>query len=88
METKDSNGNILNEGDSVTIIKSLKVKDTHTVNAAVIHLDKSFTDLHVFTPVIAINASASQPLAVANTSHAPPLWRTVPLYIFNCTYRI
>lgn len=26
METKDSNGNILNEGDSVTVIKDLKVK--------------------------------------------------------------
>jgi protein PhnA len=26
METKDSNGNILNEGDSVTVIKTLKVK--------------------------------------------------------------
>ncbi len=26
METKDSNGNILNEGDSVTVVKSLKVK--------------------------------------------------------------
>lgn len=26
MEVKDSNGNILSEGDSVTIIKSLKVK--------------------------------------------------------------
>lgn len=26
METKDSNGNILNEGDSVTLIKDLKVK--------------------------------------------------------------
>ena len=26
MEVKDSNGNLLNEGDSVTIIKDLKVK--------------------------------------------------------------
>ena len=26
METKDSNGNILTEGDSVTVIKTLKVK--------------------------------------------------------------
>ena len=26
MEIKDSNGNLLNEGDSVTLIKSLKVK--------------------------------------------------------------
>jgi protein PhnA len=28
---KDSNGNILNEGDSVTVIKDLKVKGTSTV---------------------------------------------------------
>lgn len=27
---KDSNGNILNEGDSVTLIKDLKVKGTST----------------------------------------------------------
>ena len=26
MEVKDSNGNLLNEGDSVTLIKDLKVK--------------------------------------------------------------
>jgi len=26
MEAKDSNGNVLNEGDSVTLIKDLKVK--------------------------------------------------------------
>ena len=26
MEVKDSNGNILNEGDTVTVIKDLKVK--------------------------------------------------------------
>lgn len=26
MEVKDSNGNILNDGDSVTVIKDLKVK--------------------------------------------------------------
>lgn len=30
METKDSNGNILSEGDSVTVIKSLKVKGMST----------------------------------------------------------
>ncbi|WP_324674790.1 zinc ribbon domain-containing protein YjdM [Hymenobacter sp. GOD-10R] len=30
METKDSNGNILNEGDSVTLIKDLKVKGSST----------------------------------------------------------
>lgn len=31
MEVKDSNGNILAEGDSVTIIKDLKVKGSSTV---------------------------------------------------------
>ena len=31
MEIKDSNGNILNEGDSVTVIKDLKVKGSSSV---------------------------------------------------------
>ena len=31
MEVKDSNGNILTEGDSVTVIKDLKVKGSSTV---------------------------------------------------------
>lgn len=31
METKDSNGNILNNGDSVTVIKDLKVKGSSIV---------------------------------------------------------
>ena len=30
MEVKDSNGNILSDGDSVTLIKDLKVKGTST----------------------------------------------------------
>lgn len=30
METKDSNGNVLNDGDSVQLIKDLKVKGTST----------------------------------------------------------
>jgi len=31
MEVKDSNGNLLKEGDSVTLIKDLKVKGSSTV---------------------------------------------------------
>lgn len=31
MEVKDSNGNILNDGDSVTVIKDLKVKGSSDV---------------------------------------------------------
>lgn len=31
MEVKDSNGNILKEGDAVTVIKDLKVKGSSTV---------------------------------------------------------
>lgn len=31
MEVKDSNGNILSEGDSVTVIKDLKVKGSSSV---------------------------------------------------------
>ena len=31
MDTKDSNGNILSEGDSVTVIKDLKVRGSSSV---------------------------------------------------------
>jgi len=31
METKDSNGNVLNNGDTVTLIKDLKVKGSSLV---------------------------------------------------------
>jgi len=31
MEVKDSNGNLLNDGDSVTVIKDLKVRGTSDV---------------------------------------------------------
>ena len=31
MEVKDSNGNVLTDGDSVTVIKDLKVKGSSTV---------------------------------------------------------
>jgi len=31
MDVKDSNGNLLNEGDSVTVIKDLKVKGSSSV---------------------------------------------------------
>jgi protein PhnA len=31
MEVKDSNGNILEEGDSVTLIKDLKVRGSSTI---------------------------------------------------------
>lgn len=31
METKDANGNILKDGDSVTLIKDLKLKGSSTV---------------------------------------------------------
>ena len=31
MEHKDSNGNVLNEGDTVTVIKDLKVRGTSSV---------------------------------------------------------
>lgn len=31
METKDSNGTLLNDGDSVTLIKDLKLKGSSTV---------------------------------------------------------
>lgn len=33
MEVKDSNGNLLNEGDNVTVIKDLKVTNSFTIKS-------------------------------------------------------
>lgn len=43
MDTKDSNGTILNEGDSVQLIKDLKVKGS----SATLKRGKAFKNIHL-----------------------------------------
>jgi protein PhnA len=44
MEVKDSNGNILNDGDSVVIIKSLKVKGADMLKRGTVVKNIRLTD--------------------------------------------
>ena len=44
MEVKDSNGNILNDGDSVVIIKSLKVKGADMLKRGTVVKNIKLTD--------------------------------------------
>jgi len=76
------------KGCCKTKFKSLKLTANHIFsNSAAVHFTKYFTELDIPATAPAIKVSTNEPLAVANTSHAPP-GKNIPLYIFHCTYRI
>lgn len=65
-----------------------KVKDKH-INADDVHSPvKHFIDLHLYTPSFQDISFASQKPVVAYRSNAPPLHTGVPIYIYNCVFRI
>ncbi len=68
--------------------QSFKVKDKHFAVSDLKIPAKHFTDLTLFTPVFQQISFASQQSATANKSHAPPLHTSVPIYIYNCVFRI
>jgi hypothetical protein len=65
-----------------------KVKDNHVaadvVNTPVLH----FFNLHLFTSPFEVIHYPSEEAYIAYQSNAPPLFHTVPDYIFNCVFRI
>jgi hypothetical protein len=70
---------------------NLKVKDTHIASDNFCNATKYFTDLHLSTyanfdygPALTILEQVS----IANPTNAPPSHGGVPIYIFNCIYRI
>lgn len=65
-----------------------KVKDNHFAGDDVSIPVKHFTELSLFTPLFQQISFASQQVISANKSNAPPLHHGVPVYIFNCVFRI
>jgi hypothetical protein len=65
-----------------------KVKDNHVaadvINTPVLHI----INLHLFTVPFEVLNYPSEEVYVAYQSNAPPLFHTVPDYIFNCVFRI
>jgi len=87
-ETKEKcNNSDAMKGCCKTKFKSLKVNNNHITANNTVHLVKHFTDLDIPAHEFEIKACINEPMAVSNTSHAPP-GKNVPLYIFLCTYRI
>lgn len=76
------------DGCCKTKVKSFKVKDTH------IATEKATTPLNAYVAFpVAIHELLTVPLAAhrlkaLNGIHAPPLRKDVPIYLFNCVFRI
>ena len=71
-----------------TTYHSFKVKDTHLASAHIAAPSIHYTDFYNSFPFTFYTAYTSKEVAVINGSHAPPLFRGVPVYISNCVFRI
>ena len=67
---------------------TLKIKDTHIAADSTNTPLKHFTDLHLFIPSFEVITLATELMDVANTSHAPPIYHGIPVYLLNCNFRI
>ncbi|MEO5998503.1 MAG: hypothetical protein ABIN89_17235 [Chitinophagaceae bacterium] len=65
-----------------------KVKDNHLSGKALDLPLKDFTDLDLFTSEIQSISFFTQEIDVIKGNHAPPIYTSVPIYIFNCVFRI
>ena len=65
-----------------------KVKDNHKAADNLVSFSFSFNQLSGVIPVIATPVTSVGKLIAANGTHAPPLLRTVPIYLSNCVFRI
>jgi hypothetical protein len=88
-ETKEkcSNSGAM-KGCCKTKFKSLKVKAIHVTTDNAVTLNKSFTGYHLPVPAVEATISVTQPVIVANASHAPPPGQDIPVYILHCSYLI
>jgi len=84
---KCNKGNSNNDGCCKDKYKDFKVKDTH-INATHVSSDKHFVDLHLYTPLVNAHTFISQKATIAYKSNAPPVHAGVPVYLYNCVFRI
>lgn len=71
-----------------TKFKSLKLTDNQIAADTISNPTKHFTNLHLFTPSFEVTALGNELLDISNASHAPPANHGIPVYLFNCTFRI
>lgn len=65
-----------------------KVKDNHISADQISSPAIYFTDLDLYTHTSQITTISVEKTTVAYSSHAPPLYKGVAVYISNCVFRI
>lgn len=65
-----------------------KVSDKHVTSHEISSRVTINIDLHLFTLPFQHIIFSSQNITIANRSNAPPLHPEVPIYIYNCVFRI
>ena len=83
---KCGNGNE-SDGCCKTKYQVFKVKDSHVAAEGLSIPTKFFAELHLLTSPIEIAALTIESKRIADPIHGPPP-PNIPLYIFNCVYRI
>ena len=76
------------KGCCKTKFKTVKAKDNHITSISTTYLFKHFTDLAIPISEFEVKVAINEPVVIANTSHAPPLLRGIPIYILNCTLNL
>lgn len=66
----------------------IKVNDKHLTGDNVNITSKSFYDLAVSAPLYQSSTITLGKVMVANRSNAPPFRSAVPIYLYNCVFRI
>lgn len=84
-EVKDK-GN--NKDCCKTKYQYFKIKDNHVATAELTAPAKYYTDLVSFNPSYEYISFLPQQVKILNSSHAPPLYKGVPIYLSNCVFRI
>lgn len=71
-----------------TQFKYVKVKDSHVASDYINSPAKVFTDLHFAIPSFVAIVPENRQESIGYAGNAPPLHNGIPLYIFDCIYRI
>ena len=88
-ETKENcKTGIKQKGCCESRFHSFKVKDSHFAPAAINHTFISLSQAIILSPANNTVELVKQPGPIIHSRSGPPFYNGIPIYIFNCLYRI
>lgn len=87
-EKQQCNNGTSKSGCCDNIYQFFKVKDNHITAGDISSPVKQIIDLLIFTPLFQEISLASQINTIAYKSNAPPLHKSLPIYLYNCVFII